>query len=293
MNAMPFAAAVLFAGALALPAQVTPSYLSHRTSPLDLTPVATGEPIRLVEPNVTSQREPNASVEAILLVSEPLRAIVLEGDPGRPFAIFLGPELAPSEPIPGVPLQIEVNVLFRIGTLDPTGHAYVPVDPQARYLGLDRLYFQAVLWPVGAPGKMPDQITEPCELVFQPFQTEVPDGMQSDSPWVVCLSPGVRTAAELVEYDAIAPQVGILLTVTVPTGGYVLRADAVLHAGEFTRVVTTLERPAEGEIVVEMLHDLEVLVPVGIWVGMVEVVVNDLQRLPTTSKPAPTAPTGN
>jgi hypothetical protein len=224
-----------------------------------------------------------------LVYERDLRVLVLRGEPAQPYLVAFGMQRMEWKPFPGVLLDIDVLAVLCSGLLDVFGCAYVPVDDQLEIPDQFELMFQAMLWEHdGDP--FPVLVSNPVFVPLRPYDTDPPDPMPAEALWVRIETPEMPTAAELVCLCGQPPQVAALFTITVPTSGHVLRVDGVRHAGRFTRVLTTLERPSDAELVMERLEQFEVLVPLGYWVGKVEILVRDHQRDPPVfveTKPRP------
>jgi hypothetical protein len=301
--------AAVAAFSVAVPAQV-----SEPTAPVDPNPAHSFAPVHPVA-SPLHQRTPTASLdpspavsrvgvrplmsgpvaparpsttEATLTHSVELRMVDICGDPSSRYALLFGIERCCPEPIPGLELGFVPICVIGTGVLDVFGHAYYAVDDQLT--GIPSLLFQALVWTPASASLLPEQITEVTEVELRPFDTIPPDGTPPGPTSIAIQAPGVSGVVGMVCICGSPPQVGAHVELVVPSSGYVLHLDDVLHASRFTRVLMTLERPSDDEIVTERLEPMETIVPLGFWVGHVEVVIRDRQRQPPVADPTKPAP---
>jgi hypothetical protein len=233
--------------------------------------------------------EPPVLVEPMLIHECDLRAIEIWGDPGRMFVLLAGVDRCDQEPLPGIHIYLDAIAVVCSGELDKYGRCWVPINDQLAVPGVHELLYQAVLCPPDS-ADLADQATELLVVPMRPFETEVPDVLPPEDLWLAQEFADVPINIDFCTVPGWPPQIGAKVVVDVPTSGYVLHEPVVLHAGCFTRVETTLERPSDAELLEERAEQFSVVVPLGVWVGKVEVLVHELKRLPPVYKPVAPRP---
>lgn len=281
--------ATLSAQASLPPVPVEPTTTHVRIGTVPVEPVPTASPVtaRPLAPTWVGAPD-KIIIEPTLDFSRAWRAVGLHGNPNRQFVMLFGVERVVSRPLPGIEIGLEPLAVLRFGRLDMFGDAWFAVDDQLP--DVPGLLFQALLWPVDGADPLPNEASELLEVPLRPFDTTPPDGLPEQTIWVLVRSPGVYATAELASESSRPPLLHACLDVLVPSSGYVLRQDAVLHAGRFTRVLMTLERPSDDELVMERLEQIQTSVELGFWVGKVEVLIRDRQRQPPVYDPVKARP---
>ena len=218
--------------------------------------------------------------DPVLTYSPHLRGLELVAEPGRVYVVIAGLQQT-AVPLGTIVVRVVPDAFLQIGRVGTLGHAYVPVNATGGGTVGDVVYAQALLWPAD-PGSsvLPDQATGVASIELIGPQTEPPADPPAERMTLVNRTSLRDLTADLAVADGLPPMYLAVLSVQVPTGGHVLRVDSVRHAGAFTRVFATVERPHPSEVVTEALERLDAIAELGIWVGDVEVVVREVMRAP-------------
>jgi hypothetical protein len=282
------AAALAFAAAAAalLTAQVAPLRPHFSQRPAPVAPIEGPSYVQVPTAPVEPQDE---LVEPKLVYWADARVLALYGPPGVGYLMVFGLQPAEWKPFPGVKLDIEVLAVLRAGVFDHSEVVYFPIDDQLALPDGSQLRFQAMVWDQDID-PYPTLVTEALAVPIRPYETDPPDDLPPEDLWFVHKRGDVPMSADFLEIPGEPMLLGAHLVVTVPSSGWKLRVDDVLHASRFSRVLMTLERPADDELVMERIENLEACAPLGYWAGKVEIVVRDLKRTPPTFDPAKPKP---
>ncbi|MDA0372405.1 MAG: hypothetical protein O2865_01335 [Planctomycetota bacterium] len=255
------------------PLDPNPTYGSTVAVPLDQNGAGNGNvPVQRIEPPAVPP-VPNVPLEPELTHDVALRALLVTGDPGCGFVLVAGFDPAPFAWFPGVHNTLDAVAIVQIGFLDMLGRAYVPFDDQLQVPGEDSILFQAIVCSVGATNGLDIRLSNVVKVALRPFDITVPAFLPKEDLWIAPNATGLEAKAMFACICGWPPQVAVDLAVEMPSDAHLLWLDRVENAGAFTRVTVAVGYPPDDKVIPGPTVVRHLLVPLGVWVGKVEVVL--------------------
>jgi hypothetical protein len=255
------------------PLDPNPTHGSTVAAPLLQNGAGNGSvPVQRVEPPVVPQ-VPVAPVAPELEHDAALRALLVTGNPGCGFVLVAGFDPAPFAWFPGVHNTLDAVAIVQVGFLDMLGHAYVPFDDQLQIPDEEVILFQAILCSAGATNGLDIRLSNVAKVALRPFDITVPDFLPKEDLWIDPNATGLDAKAVFACLCGWPPQVAVDLTVQMPSDAHLLWLDRVENAGAFTRVTVAVGYPPDAKGILGPTMARHLLVPLGVWVGKVEVVL--------------------
>ncbi len=170
-------------------------------------------------------------------------------------------------------LQVVPLVIVQSGTLDPRGHALVPLDlMDAAHAGLE-IHFQAIAAPVYT--QLADEllVSDVVTLQARAPETRAPQVRRDERIYVVGSFDQETAEAHLVYIDGDFAEIEAEIELVVPTGGYAVSEPDVRWDEDFARISITLQRPHPDDLVSEGFVTYPLRVSLGSRADQVEVAV--------------------
>lgn len=170
-------------------------------------------------------------------------------------------------------LQVVPLAIVQSGTLDPRGHALVPLDlMDAAHAGLE-LHFQAIAAPVYTQLADDLLVSDVVTLQARAPETQAPRVRPDERIYVAASFDRETAEAHLVYIDGDFAEVQAEIELVVPTGGYVVGEPVVRWDEDFARISITLQRPHPDDLVSEGFVAHPLRVSLGSRVDQAEVAV--------------------
>lgn len=255
------------------PLDPNPTHGSTVAVPLDQNGAGNGNvPVQRIEPPAVPP-VPHVPLEPELTHDVALRALLVTGDPGCGFVLVAGFDPAPFAWFPGAHNNLDAVAIVQIGFLDVFGRAYVPFDDQLQVPGEESILFQAIACSASATNGLDIRLSNVVKVALRPFDIPVPAFLPKEDLWIAPNATGLDAKAIFACICGWPTQVAVDIAVEMPSDAHLLWLDRVENAGAFTRVTVAVGYPSDWKVIPGPTAVRHLLVPLGVWVGKVEVVL--------------------